>query len=385
MKQRVADALARAPRFGEPIARVCKVCRGHAPVFDSLDFYRACQPHVFGVSEIAVPYFRCTDCDFLFTDFCDDWTEADFARWIYNDDYIKVDGEYLEARPRRAAAEIAALFRGLEGARILDYGSGQGVFTATMRQHGFSDIAGYDPFSQPQRPDGKFDIVTCFEVVEHTARPLETFAEMVRYLKPGGALLIGQCVQPDNIMQIRGAWWYLAPRNGHISTYSHRTLYRIAEGLGCRLRIRDGLYLFRNLDENEKLKALEAHFVSMARTLKLLATGEDGWHGRETTPDGAFRWTSHDTVSWPNQPFEAGCTEIHIPFLHEIEPNFAARCIVTVGGADVETRAVGGQIIAVAAADQPHRADVVLKQPPLICPRSRGVPDDRMLGLAVRA
>ncbi len=40
-----------------------------------------------------------------------------------------------------------------------------------MAAHGFANITNYDPFSSPARPAGKFSLITCFEVIEHTVSP----------------------------------------------------------------------------------------------------------------------------------------------------------------------------------------------------------------------
>jgi len=39
-------------------------------------------------------------------------------------------------------------------------------------------------------PAETFDVVTCLEMLEHCARPFEAVAEMIRVLRPGGALVI---------------------------------------------------------------------------------------------------------------------------------------------------------------------------------------------------
>ena len=40
-------------------------------------------------------------------------------------------------------------------------------------------------------------------------------ADMASFLAPGGAIVFSQPLQPADIETIRGAWWYVAPRNGH--------------------------------------------------------------------------------------------------------------------------------------------------------------------------
>ncbi len=92
-------------RQGQP----CKLCGGFSPPFDSVDFYKYCSPtdcFAFGFAGIHVDYRRCQDCGFIFTSFFDDWTPQEFAAYVYNADYPRIDSEYADIRPeqRRRAA-----------------------------------------------------------------------------------------------------------------------------------------------------------------------------------------------------------------------------------------------------------------------------------------
>jgi SAM-dependent methyltransferase len=212
----------------------CKVCGALARFFDVADFNKCAQEHdtyQYGPAGISVPYCRCDLCGFLFTSFFDDWSPEEFARFIYNDDYVRVDGEYVSSRPIRMAERLVDLLGEFRSARILDYGAGRGVFGECMNKAGFH-VESYDPFSIPQRPDGQFDIVTCFEVIEHSADPRHTFQDMRTFLRDDGCVLFTQALQPAEIGRVRCSWWYAAPRNGHVSMYCDRTLAALAEQTG---------------------------------------------------------------------------------------------------------------------------------------------------------
>jgi SAM-dependent methyltransferase len=120
---------------------------------------------------------------------------------------------------------VATTFPEAHGsARILDYGGGAGVFAERLREQGFS-AATYDPFSSfNQMPAEKFDLVTCFEVMEHVPSPQTTVAAMVSLLKQPGLILFSTLVQPENFESVELNWWYASPRNGHISLYSPQSL-----------------------------------------------------------------------------------------------------------------------------------------------------------------
>ena len=119
----------------------CKLCGAQTMIFDAVDFNKHCSgyPYVFGLSGVVVPYFRCPNCHFIFTDLIDDWTVEEVIEFIYNDEYIKVDPEYRGDRALKTAAEMRSRLAGCEGARILDYGSGSGVFADEMRRYGSAE------------------------------------------------------------------------------------------------------------------------------------------------------------------------------------------------------------------------------------------------------
>jgi 2-polyprenyl-6-hydroxyphenyl methylase/3-demethylubiquinone-9 3-methyltransferase len=211
-----------------------------------VDYNKCCSatPYQFGITGIIVPYYRCENCRFIFTDLIDDWSSEEISEFIYNADYLKVDPEYLGIRAQRAADAVARVLAPCTDVRILDYGSGTGAFAEAMGTYGFKDMHSYDPFSSPARPTGTFDLITCFEVLEHAAWPVTTLAEIGEQLSGEGAILIGQSLQPDNIEEIAGRWWYLAPRNGHVSLFAHETFLVLAERTHLKYRPGDGIHAF---------------------------------------------------------------------------------------------------------------------------------------------
>ena len=82
--------------------------------------------------------------------------------------------------------------------RLLDYGCGWGVFLEHLRQSGYVNASGYDPYSGVDAlrnpscltPAG-FDYILVQDVLEHVEDGRALLAELDRYLKPGGCVLVG--------------------------------------------------------------------------------------------------------------------------------------------------------------------------------------------------
>lgn len=208
----------------------CKICDGPANLFGVVDMNRPCQiAHVPNAPLSGVPiyYRRCADCGFLFTDAFDDWSIEQFRTHIYNDGYEAVDPDYRIKRPTDNAAAIARFWGPHKaGMRVLDYGGGNDVLCAGLRAQGFGEAVTYDPMvpEHAARPEGKFDLVTCFETLEHVPDPLATIGAIAACLAEPGGVFYSTLTQPDDFDTQGMGWWYVGPRNGHISIYTKHAL-----------------------------------------------------------------------------------------------------------------------------------------------------------------
>ena len=210
----------------------CKICGSPAPFCGAVDFNRSCEElrgEYLPRLDIPVHYQRCAECGFLFTASFDDWTESEFKRFIYNDDYIKVDPDYSENRPAaNAAMLIEQVGEDRAKLRLLDYGGGNGFLARRLRGVGFAHVDIYDPFTPEYSkvPDTKFNLITSFETFEHVPDPLAVVDTIVSLLAPGGIVLFSTLVQPPEFGSVGMGWWYIAPRNGHVSLFSEQALAR---------------------------------------------------------------------------------------------------------------------------------------------------------------
>ncbi len=211
----------------------CKCCGDAAEPFGAVDFNRSAEDRRLGrrvlpVSDEIVAYERCRACGFVFTRHFDGLSDAALGERVYNAGYAAVDPDFAEHRPAHFAAFLTASFAPFaNGTSFLDYGGGEGRLAALMRARGFAyDV--YDPYfhAGTSAPSRRYDVVSAFEVIEHARSPIETARDALgRCAMPGGLLLFSTLAQPRDVT---ADWWYIAPRNGHVSIHTVRSLRAVA-------------------------------------------------------------------------------------------------------------------------------------------------------------
>ena len=225
-----------------PQQTACKCCGASSKLVAVMDAARsgvdartgrAVEP----LSGRAVYYHRCEGCGFTFTRAFDHWTQAEFARHIYNADYSRHDPAYADGeRGTRTAGDVIRQF-GAHSARlsVLDWGGGEGSFAAGLKRHGFARVDSYDPFvsGAAARPAGSYDMVTCMEVIEHVVDPAALVADLAACRAARGAILISTLCCTRQVMEYGlENWHYCVPRNGHISLMSAQALLHCARRAG---------------------------------------------------------------------------------------------------------------------------------------------------------
>jgi 2-polyprenyl-6-hydroxyphenyl methylase/3-demethylubiquinone-9 3-methyltransferase len=205
-----------------------------------VDFNKSCEVYRranLGISGVPVYYYRCPRCRFIFTTALDHFTHEDFRQYVYNQEYLLIDPDYEQTRPRDNAAKVCGLFPDVKPESVLDYGCGHGVLAQLLRAAGFPRVDTYDPFV-PQyaaKPVDRYECVVCFEVVEHSTDPAAIFADMSELLADSGMILFSTLVQPADIDAQGLNWWYVGPRNGHVSLYTKASLASLVQPLGFNL------------------------------------------------------------------------------------------------------------------------------------------------------
>ena len=217
----------------------CPVCNCECSLLDAVDFNKSCEEahgkHL-GLAGIPVYYALCKNCGFCFAPEIATWGLDEFEEKIYNDEYVLVDPEFIEARPRASAASLISMFGDrAPSIKHLDYGGGNGLLSSILNNSKWQSVS-YDPFvDKDVNIDrlGKFDLVTAIEVFEHVPDVLQLMANLRSLLTPNGIVLFSTLLSDGNIRADQKiSWWYAAPRNGHISLFSRKSLAVLANKYG---------------------------------------------------------------------------------------------------------------------------------------------------------
>src|SRR5271165_5763744 len=90
----------------------CPVCGAQTMLLDVVDFNKSCEERngrFLTLAGLPVYYALCGDCGFCFAPDLYKWTLDEFSAKVYNDDYLQVDPDYQEARPRADADHLIDL------------------------------------------------------------------------------------------------------------------------------------------------------------------------------------------------------------------------------------------------------------------------------------
>lgn len=152
-------------------------------------------------------------------------------------------GAWPTASSRLARGHLRILRRSSnprEGLRLLDIGSPGGPFPATARSAGFDveEVEAAD-WQAAGHPDGRFDVVTLFDMIGSVADPLSELATIRRMLRPGG-LLLQSTPNIDGLLPRRfhvlasrlGHWPYRPGPPRQLYWFSDRTLPELTERAG---------------------------------------------------------------------------------------------------------------------------------------------------------
>ena len=196
---------------------------------------------------IQIAYFRCHHCSLIFTNAFDAWTPDDFKAHIYNADYGLADPPFERERPMRNAQMVAGLWHADKtDLTFLDVGGGAGAMAHYLRDLGVA-CESSDPFYGGAASSSSFDVVTCFEVLEHVSPPAQKsyLKAISAQLSPRGTVLLSTTILDRDVTVDH---WYICPRNGHITLHSAKSLALLAAESGFEVTsVNTDMHLLRRM------------------------------------------------------------------------------------------------------------------------------------------
>jgi SAM-dependent methyltransferase len=170
----------------------------------------------------------------------------------YSEDYhqgIVAAGETSGSRRWKRHRTVILNYK--QGGAILDLGCSSGAFLGTLgsgswnlygiemeastaskaRTDTGAEVYVGDVLAAPF-PPGSFDVITCFDVLEHVYGPREILARVLELLKPGGVFFITLPNIRSWEARIFGTYWYGLELPRHLFHFSPRSLRGLMRSVG---------------------------------------------------------------------------------------------------------------------------------------------------------
>lgn len=171
----------------------------------------------------------------------------------YSDAYHKLISASGHNTPHRWQDRRAALTRYKQSGALLDLGCSSGAFLESMRSKSW-DLYGVEMSAECARqakersgakvfvgdvPDASFapesfDVITCFDVLEHVYDPRSVLANVGKWLKPGGIFYVLVPNIDSAERRVFGTYWQGLELPRHLFHYSPASLKVLAESAGLR-------------------------------------------------------------------------------------------------------------------------------------------------------
>lgn len=174
---------------------------------------------------------------------------SDSPKTLGYHDYRADQHLYLETFRRRLGF---ALRDGPRGGRALDVGCAAGFCLQALRELGFEvhgvevsptiarhaqEHLGFDTvhvgtLETSPHPDGSFDLITMWDVVEHVVDPRRLLTKARQLLKPGGVLVLETQNIDSAFARLLGPRWHHYKHAEHIYHFTPATVTALLEGEG---------------------------------------------------------------------------------------------------------------------------------------------------------
>ena len=191
---------------------------------------------------------RCSSCSLVWLD---NPPKPDEICQHYGSNYDRLIGEAGDTSPLRWQLRRKALSKYKTSGALLDIGCSSGSFLESLKGqswklHGieFSATAAKraefrsgahvfvgDVFSAPFAPES-FDVITCFDVLEHLYQPMQVMAKVREWLKPDGIFYVLVPNIESAEAHIFKSYWYGLELPRHLSHFSPASLRYLANSAG---------------------------------------------------------------------------------------------------------------------------------------------------------
>ena len=199
-------------------------------------------------------FFKCSDCNFVFLCNTDNPnflnTLADFEPAYYN--YFK--SNRADRKNHHSLLNWIQKYKTSKDIQLLDIGCGSGKWVNYLNQHGFTawgiepSVALYNHFLIPDNsfecttvsnyilntPGKIFDIITAFDVLEHTKDPVEFLTGITTLMHSETLLFISTPDMGSFHRKTFGKYWHYFNKY-HYSYFSKKTLQLAASKAGLIL------------------------------------------------------------------------------------------------------------------------------------------------------
>jgi len=228
-----------------PLRVKCPGC-GHR---ETQDWFQA--PDRFNGESKMYQLTRCTECSLVFVK--DPPLPSEMGEH-YGSDYDRLIESGGSSKARwQTHGEAILQFK--DGGKLLDLGCGSGAFLESMKgpkwelfgiemsaeaaeraraRSGGQIFAG--DILEGNFPPESFDVITCFDVLEHVYEPRAVLEAVRKWLKPGGIFYLLVPNIDSAAVQVFGSYWYGLELPRHLLHFSPQSLEWIAALAGLNVR-----------------------------------------------------------------------------------------------------------------------------------------------------
>jgi SAM-dependent methyltransferase len=171
----------------------------------------------------------------------------------YTEQYHKLISAAGENSPRRYRDRMQTLRQCKQSGALLDLGCSSGGFLGCL-QGGSWKLYGIEMSADCARraeartgahvfvgdipdapfPPESFDVITCFDVLEHVYEPLRVMAKVREWLRPGGVFYVQVPSIDSAEARVFGTYWHGLELPRHLFHYSPASLRNLAKATGLR-------------------------------------------------------------------------------------------------------------------------------------------------------